>query len=353
MEYSNKFNSSILDYFLSVLQANLADPRAIYFLARTALKQRKAAQKRRLAFKEGVNVPPLMIFSVTNRCNLGCAGCYNEIRAGQTGKELETAEMLDILDQAGRLGVSIALFAGGEPLLRKDLFTLAASRKDMIFPVFTNGTAINEDIATRFAANRNIIPVISLEGGGVATDLRRGPGTYARLKNVFRELKGRGVLFGVSITATSENFEEITGQAFISSLRSSGCRLFFYVEYVPVAHGTRDLVLGEARKKQLISLMPGLDSKYKAVFITFPGNEELYGGCLASGRGFVHVSPYGELEPCPFAPYSDVSLRGTPLKEALASGFLEKLRANHGKFKETSGGCALWSEREWVASILK
>jgi hypothetical protein len=29
----------------------------------------------------------------------------------------------------------------------------------------------------------------------------------------------------------------------------------------------------------------------------------------------------------------------------------EKIRQNHGALQETVGGCALWTERKWVASI--
>jgi len=82
------------------------------------------------------------------------------------------------------------------------------------------------------------------------------------------------------------------------------------------------------------------------------GTEEM-GGCLASGRGFVHISAEGNLEPCPFAPYSDTSLKDLTLKDALSSEFLRKIRENHQNLKETKGGCALWENRQWVASLLK
>ena len=85
-----------------------------------------------------------MIFSLTNRCNLSSADCYNKIRNENSGKELNTEEMTCILTQARDLGVSIALFAGGEPLLRNDIFKIAGSFKDIIFPVFTNGFTIDD-----------------------------------------------------------------------------------------------------------------------------------------------------------------------------------------------------------------
>jgi MoaA/NifB/PqqE/SkfB family radical SAM enzyme len=77
----------------------------------------------------------------------------------------------------------------------------------------------------------------------------------------------------------------------------------------------------------------------------------MFGGCLSAGRGFAHISPEGSLEPCPFAPYSDVSLRDKTLKEALQSDFLRQIRENHNELTET-GGCALWTKKEWVKSLL-
>ncbi|MBU1064529.1 radical SAM protein, partial [bacterium] len=59
------------------------------------------------------------------------------------------------------------------------------------------------------------------------------------------------------------------------------------------------------------------------------------------------------LEPCPFAPYSDVSLRDLSLKDALKSRFLKTIRENRDKLDESNGGCALWVQREWVKSLIE
>ena len=89
------------------------------------------------------------------------------------------------------------------------------------------------------------------------------------------------------------------------------------------------------------------------MFIAVPGDEEEIGGCISAGKGFVHVSADGNIEPCPFAPYSDTNLRDSSLKEALQSEFLRTIRQNHEQLMETEGGCALWVKREWVRSLLR
>jgi len=51
-------------------------------------------------------------------------------------------------------------------------------------------------------------------------------------------------------------------------------------------------------------------------------------------------------------PFSDVNVATMSLQEALQSGILKTIRQQHGSLTETAGGCALWTEREWVRSLL-
>ena len=61
----------------------------------------------------------------------------------------------------------------------------------------------------------------------------------------------------------------------------------------------------------------------------------------------------GDVEPCPFAPYSDMNLKNVSLKDALNSNFLKKIRENHAQLHETGGSCALWEKRDMVKSLLE
>jgi MoaA/NifB/PqqE/SkfB family radical SAM enzyme len=139
----------------------------------------------------------------------------------------------------------------------------------------------------------------------------------------------------------------------VQALIGNGCSLFIFVEYTPAEPGTEDLTLLPAQRHRLVEFSEELQAKSRPVFITFPGDEEQFGGCLAAGRGFVHIGPDGSLEPCPFAPYSDTSAADKPLRDALGSDLLKAIRDNHAQLKETRGGCALWRKREWVESLAR
>jgi MoaA/NifB/PqqE/SkfB family radical SAM enzyme len=160
------------------------------------------------------------------------------------------------------------------------------------------------------------------------------------------------IFFGASLTITRENFDILTDIGFVEYMLSLGCGMLLFVEYVPAKEGTEDLILTEKQNASLKKILASYRKKYPAIFVGFPGDEDMFGGCLAASRGFVHISPGGNLEPCPFAPYSDVNVSELSLKEALKSGLLATIRDNHEELKETKGGCALWEKREWVRSLV-
>jgi MoaA/NifB/PqqE/SkfB family radical SAM enzyme len=159
-------------------------------------------------------------------------------------------------------------------------------------------------------------------------------------------------MFGMSITLTRENFEEVTHPVWMHENHAMGCNLFFLIEYVPQSLADVNLCLTDTQKEVLQWRLERLRKQIPALFISLPGDEERYGGCLAAGRGFIHISSEGDLEPCPFAPYSDISIRDNSLAEALQSSFLNRIRQSHHLFKETHEGCTLWENREWVQGQL-
>ena len=345
-------NRLIQKNFKTLLYRSFISPATLVFYQKTWLWQKKAAKKRAEYEKTDVHVPPVMIISITSRCNLNCAGCYALNFSKNKNNEMQADKFQDIIKQADALGISIIFIAGGEPLLRKDIFSVMSRFPHIIFPVFTNGTMIDKKWIFFFRKNKNIIPLLSIEGQEKETNHRRGDGVYQHFHDASGYLKKVHNFWGISITVTSQNFDLIISDSFINHLIGKKCGLFFFIEYVPIHPGTENMVLTCEQKAELIKKITACRKHKKASFFAFPGDEEQFGGCLAAGRGFVHINPSGSVEPCPFAPYSDQCLEEKSLKQALQSQFLEKVRQGHDKLSETSGGCALWQNREWVQSLL-
>jgi MoaA/NifB/PqqE/SkfB family radical SAM enzyme len=345
-------NANLARLFRAGLRVTFDSPRRFNFALRTLSAQKRAARRRALWEKRGVHVPPYLIVSVTARCNLACRGCYARAHGRSPDGELPLPRLAEILAEAEDLGASVVFLAGGEPFLRPGILDLTEKCRRTLFPVFTNGLLIDEEIIARLRRQPHVVPVVSVEGYEAATDARRGRGVYRRAREVIARLGAAGVFCGVSLTVTRENFPTVTDPAFVRAFKDAGCDLFFFVEYVPVAPGTENLVLDGGEREELLDRTRRLQERLNALCVPFPGDEGPYGGCLSAGRGFVHIAPDGDLEPCPFAPFSDASLVKTSLAEALRSPFLRTLQENHGRLTESDGGCALWTDRSWVESLL-
>ncbi len=339
------------------IKATLKNPKESTFMLRFASSSKSASKKRARLKKNGLHVPPFLIASITSECNLHCAGCYSRCNEATVDeKPVEQLSLVDwsrVFDEASELGISFILLAGGEPLLRRDVIEAAGKRSDILFPVFTNGTYMDERYFKLFDKHRNLVPILSIEGRSDATDKRRGEGVYDTLIKNMREFKKRGLVFGVSVTVTTENLQEVTSDGFLDELSDMNCKAVIYVEYVPVSDKSKELAIGDSERSYLhdkISLLR--DAYEEMVFISFPGDEKSSGGCVAAGRGFFHINSHGGAEPCPFSPYSDINVKETSLQAAIKSPLFKALQSGDLLKDDHDGGCVLYEKRKQVEALL-
>ena len=341
----------------SALRTSLQNPKESAYILRFSNAAHRAEKTRMQHEKAGRHIPAFLISSITAECNLECKGCY--ARANQSCRDPLVQEIIpaekwnDIFFQARKLGVSFVLLAGGEPLIRKDVIEYAAACPEIIFPVFTNGTMIDMDYIRLFDSNRNLVPILSIEGERGHTDARRGEGIYDQLKVVMEKLNRQGIFYGVSITVTTGNIRHITDPAFIAELSKSGCKVIFFIEYVPVTADSLAMAPDSEERSFLDEQQNILrDLHPELMFLSFPGDEKYTGGCLAAGRGFFHINAYGGAEPCPFSPYSDNNVRDHSLLEVLDSKLFVKLRESGMLVGDHRGGCLLFEKEEDVKNLL-
>ena len=99
--------------------------------------------------------PPRLVFwETTAGCNLECVHCRRLDVAHELMKnDLTTDEGRKLIDQIAILGRPVLIFSGGEPLMRPDIFELAAHAKQqcLLTALATNGTLIDEPLAGRIA----------------------------------------------------------------------------------------------------------------------------------------------------------------------------------------------------------
>ena len=349
-DFNKILNGALRVLFKDAVKVALTSPSQSVFFLRTLQWQKKAAKTRAAWEEQGIHVPPILVISVTSKCNLHCEGCYHQALRSRPDAEMSDERLWKLVEEAKELGISFIVLAGGEPLMRPRILDLSKEMPEIMFMMFTNGLLIDDAILKQMTQNRNIVPLLSLEGYQIDTDGRRGTGVYNVLLQAITKLKKKEVFWGTSITMTRTNFAEVTDEKFIKQLFDSGCKFFMLTEYTPVTSGTENWVLTDEQKAQVIGIRNNFRKRYSALFIALPWDEDEIGGCLSAGRGFVHISAEGNVEPCPFIAYSDTNLKNMSLKDALQSKMLRTIRENHGELKEIQG-CALWEKREWVKSL--
>lgn len=335
------------------IRATFKDPRGSLFLAGYGASVKKAAGARHRMELLGEHIPSFLIASITQDCNLSCAGCYAHANhsCGGEPNQLSADEWGRVFDEAEALGVAMILLAGGEPLVRRDVIEKAAEKPAIAFPVFTNGTMLDKAYMDLFERRRNLVPIVSIEGDEAATDARRGAGVYGKTQQAMARLKENGLLFGASITVTQENLKAVTSPDFVQDLRDKGCKVLLFIEYVPVDE--RDIALTPAQQALLDEQVAALRSRFdELIIVSFPGDEKEAGGCLAAGRGFIHINAAGGAEPCPFSPYSDTNVRQGGLRQALKSPLFGRLKDTGVLQQEHTGGCVLFYRQEDVRQLV-
>ena len=359
-DLADYMSGSIRHIMATAYKNVLSNPREAKFaykMQRIFAKSEK--RRKKVADEEGIDVPPFLISSISTTCNLHCKGCYARSNGIAEDKESERKATItpdqwkQIFTEAAAMGINFSLLAGGEPMMRRDILEAVAGVNDMIFPIFTNGTLIGPTYLEFLRKHLNMVPIISLEGTAIGTDERRGQGVFKRAMESMELLKQADLFFGTSITVTTENYLQVTSPEFIDTLRGYGCKIVFFIEYVPTETGTEHLAFSESHVAEMEQLLEMRRQEYgDIIFLSFPGDEKALGGCLASGRGFFHIGPDGSAEPCPFSPFSDSNVVELGLRGALRSPLFRKIRAARALGWEHTGGCTLFEHKTEIEKMV-
>jgi len=157
---------------------------------------------------------PVVIWNLIRRCNLTCMHCYSISADIDFPGELSTEEVLAVMQDLKAFRVRALILSGGEPLLRKDLFDIAARGKALGFylGLSTNGTLIDDALARRIAGAGFEYVGISLDGlHGTHDRFRRKAGAFSASLAALRRCRDLGVKVGVRFTLTQDNAADLPG----------------------------------------------------------------------------------------------------------------------------------------------
>lgn len=327
----------------------------------TMIKLARAYKKtRRIRYEElmknELKIPPFLIISITSNCNLTCTGCYaaatGTLCKNKATKPLNIDYWCKIIQEAKELGVFGFIIAGGEPFLMPNLLKLSEEFKDRLFIIFTNGTAITEKDFEKLKHLKNTIVIVSIEGNQMMTDLRRGNGVYESAIATIKRLDEIGIISGVSATITRNNVNYWMDSRNIEDLIGKGVKLGFLLEYIPVDEDIELMLTTEESKRFREKVLSYRESK-EIFLIHSPGDEKYMGGCVSAGRGFAHITPNGDLTPCPVSNIATHNLTKSSLREGLMSPLFKIIRESEHLLETEGTPCALFSHPEEVTSLAR
>jgi len=162
-------------------------------------------------------VPLTVELYITNTCNFNCIHCIKNSGPGSNRvykeSELSTAELLNIIDECGQLGVANLQFMGGEPLAHPDFFELLSRAKESGIPYLrtsTNGWLIDNVVARELSKYFDSIQ-ISVHGASSYTHDRivGKQGAWEQARRATKLLKENNVKVNISFTVMRENASDI------------------------------------------------------------------------------------------------------------------------------------------------
>jgi radical SAM protein len=298
--------------------------------------------------------PLLVIWEVTQACDLACVHCRASAQPERHPDELTTEQGYRLLDEIRSFGEPLMVFTGGDPLKRPDLYGLI--RYSVQIGLRTNVTPSATPLLTAeaiegFQAAGIARMAISLDGPDAAThdDFRGIPGAFDRAMFALRHARDIGLDTQLQTTVTRRNMARLAEVAEIAKeVRTRMWSLFFLIVTGRAAEGDDLLAL---EYEQVFEFMYELSKtapfgiktteamhyrRYVAQRIKaehgVTENANARGVAwrtagVSDGKGFVFVSHTGEIFPSGFLPVSG----GNVLRDSLTdvyrnSDLFRKLR---------------------------
>jgi len=275
--------------------------------------------------------PMLVIWEVTQACDLACVHCRASAQPERNPNELTTEQGYRLLDDIRSFGEPLMVFTGGDPLKRPDLYELI--RYAVKIGLRTNVTPSATPLLTAeaiegFKAAGITRMAISLDGPDAAThdEFRGIPGTFERAMFALRHARDIGLDTQLQTTVTQRNMARLPEMAELAKeVRTRMWSLFFLIVTGRAAEGD-DLAAPEY--EQVFEFMYELSKtapfgvktteamhyrryvaqRMKAEHRNAPsdaaGAVVWRTAGVSDGKGFVFVSHQGEIFPSGFLPLS-------------------------------------------------
>ena len=289
----------------------------------------RAIQKHKQRLARGEFFPPFLYISIINSCNLRCQGCWVDVAAKQ--EKIELAAISKLINESKAVGNYFFGIVGGEPFMHSEILEIFAAHPDCYFQVFTNGHFITDEVAKELRRLGNVTPLVSVEGTEIVSDERRGKlGVLNQTMEGIHNLIRNRVITGVCTSVCQTNIDDLVNEAWVDRLIEIGALYMWYHTYRPMGpDASPELALTPDQQRRIRQFVVDMRAT-KPIGIV----DAYYDGggkalCPAATGFTHHVSPWGDIEPCPIVQFATESIHDErPLAEKFNnSAFLRDFRS--------------------------
>lgn len=308
--------------------------------------------------------PLLVIWEMTQACDLKCAHCRADSRPKRHPLELSTAEAFHLIDQIAEMKVPLFVLTGGDPLKRPDLQPIVqyACRRG----VHTSLTPSTTPLLVReqiFRLKQSGLMRLAISLDGSTPELHDGfrgvPGSYKKGLEAIGWCHEAGLPVQVNTTVSRRNFDDLDNMIeLLTSLRVVLWSVFFLV---PTGRAQLADLLSAEEHEQVFRKLHDASRRVKFHIKTTEGQHyrryvlqqkvkepesksksELLAHAprgVNDGKGFVFVSHTGEVFPSGFLPLSAGNVLWEPLSEIYQNSPLFRSLRDASQLKGKCGRC--------------
>jgi len=317
----------------------------------------------------------LVAWELTGACNLKCVHCRASAVERPLPNEFSTDEAIRLIDEISSISSPILILTGGEPLLRPDIYDIAAygNKKGLRVVMGSNGTLITSSVAKKLYRAGIQRVAISLESADakIHDEFRKVPGSFEAALEGIKHLKEQKVSIQIDPTITKRNLADVDNILNLAlELEADALHIFLLVptgrgkelkeEEIPPEEYERVLNWFYDKQREVPLHLKATcaphyyrimrqRAKEEGIKITQEthGLEAMTRGCLG-GISFCFIGHMGRVQPCGYLELDCGNVREQPFPKIWEESpiFLDlrdydKLKGKCGicEYKKVCGGC--------------
>ncbi len=312
--------------------------------------------------------PKWIAWEITRRCNLKCVHCRSSSLITDKHPGFTREQAFKLLDEIADYAKPVVVLSGGEPLLRKDVFEIAAhgTQQGLRMCMATNGMLVTDEICEKIKSSGIRICSLSLDGSTeeVHDNFRQQKGAFQGAIRAAKLFKKHGIEFLINSSFTRRNQQEIPKLARLA--KDLGATAWYMFMIVPTGRGEEimeELISKEEyeeilnwhyemeRKEKDMLVRPTCAPHYYRIVLQRNKKEEEKvekrtlkfstggsKGCLA-GQLIALIDVDGEVLPCSYFPKSAGNVLKQPFREIWEKSELFRDLRDFKSYKGRCGSC--------------